>query len=140
MKFRFPVIIIDEDFRSENSSGLGIRVLAKAIEDEGSEVLGVTSYGDLTSFALLHMSGGNPALLTREPVETLQTPATAGFYSGYKLRAKLLAQRALCQNFSPNTSLPYLQSTTEIQKASNFFARVIPENSRPILFGLSRFC
>jgi arginine decarboxylase len=51
MKFRFPVIIIDEDFRSENSSGLGIRMLAKAIEDEGFEVLGVTSYGDLTSFA-----------------------------------------------------------------------------------------
>ncbi|MEI6227173.1 MAG: arginine/lysine/ornithine decarboxylase [Methylophilaceae bacterium] len=51
MKFRFPVVIIDEDFRSENASGLGIRVLAKAIEDEGFEVLGVTSYGDLTSFA-----------------------------------------------------------------------------------------
>ncbi len=51
MKFRFPVVIIDEDFRSENSSGLGIRVLAKAIEAEGTEVLGVTSYGDLTSFA-----------------------------------------------------------------------------------------
>jgi arginine decarboxylase len=41
MKFRFPVVIIDEDFRSENSSGLGIRMLAKAIETEG----------DLTSFA-----------------------------------------------------------------------------------------
>lgn len=51
MKFRFPVVIIDEDFRSENSSGFGIRVLAKAIEDEGFEVLGVTSYGDLASFA-----------------------------------------------------------------------------------------
>ncbi|BCM25355.1 arginine/lysine/ornithine decarboxylase [Methyloradius palustris] len=51
MKFRFPVVIIDEDFRSENSSGLGIRVLARAIEAEGVEVLGVTSYGDLTSFA-----------------------------------------------------------------------------------------
>ena len=51
MKFRFPVVIIDEDFRSENSSGLGIRMLAKAIEAEGVEVLGVTSYGDLTSFA-----------------------------------------------------------------------------------------
>jgi arginine decarboxylase len=50
MKFRFPVVIIDEDFRSENSSGLGIRMLAKAIETEGFEVLGVTSYGDLTSF------------------------------------------------------------------------------------------
>jgi arginine decarboxylase len=51
MKFRFPVVIIDEDFRSENTSGLGIRALAKAIEDEGYEVLGVTSYGDLAMFA-----------------------------------------------------------------------------------------
>ncbi len=51
MRFHFPVIIIDEDFRSENASGLGIRALADAIEKEGLEVLGVTSYGDLTSFA-----------------------------------------------------------------------------------------
>ena len=29
MKFRFPVIIIDEDFRSENISGSGIRALAQ---------------------------------------------------------------------------------------------------------------
>ncbi|MDO9244030.1 MAG: arginine/lysine/ornithine decarboxylase [Rhodocyclaceae bacterium] len=51
MRFHFPVIVIDEDFRSENASGLGIRVLADAIEKEGMDVLGVTSYGDLTSFA-----------------------------------------------------------------------------------------
>jgi len=51
MKFNFPIIIIDEDFRSENASGLGIRALASAMEKEGMEVLGVTSYGDLTSFA-----------------------------------------------------------------------------------------
>ncbi len=51
MKFRFPIVIIDEDFRSENTSGLGIRALAKAIEDEGMEILGVTSYGDLSQFA-----------------------------------------------------------------------------------------
>ncbi|HWR76207.1 MAG TPA: arginine/lysine/ornithine decarboxylase [Thiobacillus sp.] len=51
MRFRFPVVIIDEDFRSENASGLGIRTLADAIEKEGMEVLGVTNYGDLTSFA-----------------------------------------------------------------------------------------
>ena len=43
MRFHFPVIIIDEDFRSENASGLGIRALAKAIEVEGFEVLGITS-------------------------------------------------------------------------------------------------
>ena len=30
MRFHFPVIIIDEDFRSENTSGLGIRALADA--------------------------------------------------------------------------------------------------------------
>ena len=40
MKFRFPIVIIDEDFRSENTSGLGIRALANAIEGEGMEVLG----------------------------------------------------------------------------------------------------
>ena len=51
MRFCFPIVIIDEDFRSENNSGLGIRALAAAIEAEGSEVLGVTSFGDLSSFA-----------------------------------------------------------------------------------------
>ncbi len=51
MKFRFPIVIIDEDFRSENTSGLGIRALAQAIESEGFEVVGVTSYGDLSQFA-----------------------------------------------------------------------------------------
>ncbi|MEJ1958744.1 MAG: arginine/lysine/ornithine decarboxylase [Nitrosomonadales bacterium] len=51
MKFNFPIIIIDEDFRSENASGHGIRDLAEAIEKEGIEVVGMTSYGDLTSFA-----------------------------------------------------------------------------------------
>ncbi|MDD3354192.1 arginine/lysine/ornithine decarboxylase [Zoogloea sp.] len=51
MRFNFPVIVIDEDFRSENTSGLGIRALAEAIEKEGLQVLGVTSYGDMASFA-----------------------------------------------------------------------------------------
>jgi arginine decarboxylase len=51
LRFRFPIVIIDEDFRSENTSGLGIRALAEAIEKEGFEVLGVTSYGDLSQFA-----------------------------------------------------------------------------------------
>jgi arginine decarboxylase len=49
--FRFPIVIIDEDYRSENTSGLGIRALAEAIQKEGLEVLGVTSYGDLSQFA-----------------------------------------------------------------------------------------
>jgi hypothetical protein len=59
MRFHFPIIIIDEDFRSENTSGLGIRALAEAIEKEGLEVLGVTSYGDLTR---LPSSSRGPAL------------------------------------------------------------------------------
>ena len=50
-RFNFPIVIIDEDFRSENTSGLGIRALADAIEKEGFEVLGATSYGDLSQFA-----------------------------------------------------------------------------------------
>jgi len=51
LRFHFPIVIIDEDFRSENTSGLGIRALADAIQKEGLEVLGVTSYGDLSQFA-----------------------------------------------------------------------------------------
>lgn len=57
MKFRFPIVIIDEDYRSENSSGLGIRALAKAMEDEGMEVLGVTATATCPS-----SRSNNPAL------------------------------------------------------------------------------
>ncbi len=77
MRFHFPVIIIDEDFRSENASGLGIRALAEAIEKEGLEVLGVTSYGDLTSFAQQQSRASAFILsiddeeLAMEPEETL---------------------------------------------------------------------
>ncbi|MFN5701591.1 MAG: Orn/Lys/Arg decarboxylase N-terminal domain-containing protein [Betaproteobacteria bacterium] len=51
LRFNFPIVIIDEDYRSDNTSGIGIRALAQAIEKEGWEVLGTTSYGDLSSFA-----------------------------------------------------------------------------------------
>ena len=51
MRFHFPIIIIDENYRSENTYGLSIRALAAALEKERLEVLGVTSFGDLTSFA-----------------------------------------------------------------------------------------
>ena len=51
LRFSFPIVIIDEDFRSENTSGLGIRALADAMQKEGFEVIGVTSYGDLSQFA-----------------------------------------------------------------------------------------
>ena len=51
MRFQFPIIIIDEDFRSDNTSGLDIRALVEAIKKEDMDVLGVTNYGDLTAFA-----------------------------------------------------------------------------------------
>ena len=51
MRFKFPIVIIDEDFRSENTSGSGIRALADALRAEGMEVEGFTGYGSLTSFA-----------------------------------------------------------------------------------------
>ena len=51
MKFRFPVVIIDEDWKSESSSGLGIRALAKAIEDQGMQVVGGFTYVDVTMVA-----------------------------------------------------------------------------------------
>ena len=51
MKFRFPVVIIDEDFRSENASGSGVRALAEAIGSEGMETLGITSFGDTAMIA-----------------------------------------------------------------------------------------
>ncbi|MBK5913691.1 arginine/lysine/ornithine decarboxylase [Rhodocyclus purpureus] len=77
MRFHFPIIIIDEDFRSENASGLGIRALAQALEDEGLEVIGVTSYGDMTSFAQQQSRASTFILsiddeeLALEPEETL---------------------------------------------------------------------
>jgi len=51
MKFRFPVIIIDEDWKAESASGLGIRALAKAIEEQGTEVVGGFTYVDVTMVA-----------------------------------------------------------------------------------------
>ncbi|OIN92683.1 MAG: lysine decarboxylase [Comamonadaceae bacterium CG1_02_60_18] len=73
MKFRFPIVIIDEDFRSENTSGLGIRALAQAIESEGSEVLGVTSYGDLSQFAQ-QQSRASTFILSIDDEEFTQGP------------------------------------------------------------------
>jgi len=51
MKFRFPVVIIDEDWRSDSASGLGIRALAKALEEQGMEVVGGFTYIDVTMVA-----------------------------------------------------------------------------------------
>jgi arginine decarboxylase len=76
MKFRFPIVIIDEDFRSENTSGLGIRALAQAIESEGFEILGVTSYGDLSQFAQ-QQSRASAFILSIDDEEISQGPELA---------------------------------------------------------------
>ena len=76
MKFNFPVVIIDEDFKSENSSGLGIRVLAKAIEEENFEVLGLTSYIDLSSFAQ-QQSRASAFILSIDDEEFIEENQTA---------------------------------------------------------------
>ena len=73
LRFRFPIVIIDEDFRSENTSGLGIRALAAAIEKEGVEVLGVTSYGDLSQFAQ-QQSRASAFILSIDDEEFTQGP------------------------------------------------------------------
>jgi arginine decarboxylase len=51
MKYRFPIVIIDEDWKAESASGLGIRALAKAIEEQGYEVVGGFTYVDVTMVA-----------------------------------------------------------------------------------------
>ena len=54
--FRFPVVIIDEDFRTSNDSYLGIQELARAIEATGLETVPVATYTDVA----LTIPNGNP--------------------------------------------------------------------------------
>jgi arginine decarboxylase len=51
MKFRFPVVVIDEDWKADSASGLGIRALAKALEDQDMEVVGGFTYTDVAMVA-----------------------------------------------------------------------------------------
>ncbi|MGO3741722.1 Orn/Lys/Arg decarboxylase N-terminal domain-containing protein [Kerstersia sp.] len=76
MQFHFPIVIIDEDFRSENTSGLGIRALAQAIQSEGFDALGVTSYHDLSQFAQ-QQSRASTFILSIDDEEFTQDAETA---------------------------------------------------------------
>ncbi len=97
LRFRFPVVIIDEDFRSENTSGLGIRALASAIEKEGVEVLGVTSYGDLSQFAQ-QQSRASAFILSIDDEE---------FTPGPELDPAVLSLRKFIQEIrAKNTEIP----------------------------------
>ncbi len=103
-RFRFPIVIIDEDFRSENTSGLGIRALASAIEKEGIEILGVTSYGDLSQFAQ-QQSRASAFILSIDDEE---------FTPGPELDPAVLSLRKFIQEIrAKNTEIPiYLYGET----------------------------
>ncbi|MBC7465777.1 MAG: arginine/lysine/ornithine decarboxylase [Bdellovibrio sp.] len=68
MKFKFPIVIIDEDYNTANASGVGIRALASAIEKEGAEILAVTGYSDLTAYAQ-HQSHASAFILSIDDEE-----------------------------------------------------------------------
>ena len=51
MKYNFPIVIIAEDYHSENVSGLGIRDLAHAIETQRMAVRAVTTFAEMASLA-----------------------------------------------------------------------------------------
>jgi arginine/lysine/ornithine decarboxylase len=104
IRFRFPIVIIDEDYRSENTSGLGIRALAAAIEKEGVEILGVTSYGDLSQFAQ-QQSRASAFILSIDDEE---------FTPGPELDPAVLSLRKFIQEIrAKNTEIPiYLYGET----------------------------
>ena len=68
MKFKFPIVIIDEDYNTANASGVGIRALASAIEKEGATILAVTGYSDLTAYAQ-HQSHASAFILSIDDEE-----------------------------------------------------------------------
>jgi len=78
--FRFPIVIIDEDYRSENTSGLGIRALADAIGSDhvlfGSDWPHAEGLADPRSFVddLVGFSDEEIRLIMRDNAEALSRP------------------------------------------------------------------
>ena len=147
MKFRFPVIIIDEDFRSENASGLGIRALAKAIEEESIEVLGVTSYGDLSSFAQ-QQSRASAFILSVDDEEFVGEEAKAtiqelrGFVQQIRFRNAdipiFLYGETQTSRHIPNDVLRELHGFIHMfEDTPEFVARYIVREARAYLDGLA---
>jgi arginine decarboxylase len=147
MRFRFPVVIIDEDFRSENASGIGIRVLAKAIEDEGMEVLGATSYGDLASFAQ-QQSRASAFILSIDD-EEFSTPELAehavaqvrGFVEGIRFRNTdipiFLYGETRTSRHIPNDVLKELHGFIHMfEDTPEFIARYVVREARAYLDSL----
>ncbi len=145
MKFRFPIVIIDEDFRTDNSSGLGIRVLAKAIEEEGFEVLGVTSYGDLASFAqqqsrasafILSIDDEEIVEAKPEAIETLRSFVQEIRYRNEDIPIFLHGETRTSRHI-PNDVLRELHGFVHMyEDTPEFIARLIIREAKSYLEGL----
>ena len=150
MKFRFPIVIIDEDFRSENTSGLGIRALADALEKEGMEVLGVTSYGDLSQFAqqqsrasafILSIDdeefGGGTPEETEEALKSLRAFVEEIRYKNAEIPLYLYGETRTSRHI-PNDILRELHGFIHMfEDTPEFVARHIIREARSYLDGLA---
>ncbi|MEY3721341.1 MAG: hypothetical protein RL618_1860 [Pseudomonadota bacterium] len=150
MKFRFPIVIIDEDFRSENTSGLGIRALADAMEKEGMEVLGVTSYGDLSQFAqqqsrasafILSIDdeefGGGTPEETEEALKSLRAFVEEIRYKNAEIPLYLYGETRTSRHI-PNDILRELHGFIHMfEDTPEFVARHIIREARSYLDGLA---
>jgi arginine decarboxylase len=147
MRFNFPIVVIDEDFRSENASGLGIRALTRALEEEGVEVIGATSFSDVRGFAQQH-SRASAFILS---VDDEELPATEGSPIVADLRAFLeeirfrnadipifLYGETRTSRHLPNDILRELHGFIHMHEDTpEFVARYIVREARSYLEGLA---
>jgi arginine decarboxylase len=147
MRFQFPIVVIDEDFRSENASGVGIRALTRALEEEGVEIIGVTSFSDVRGFAQQH-SRASAFILS---VDDEELPATEGSPIVADLRAFLeeirirnadipifLYGETRTSHHLPNDILRELHGFIHMyEDTPEFVARYIVREARAYLDGLA---
>jgi len=147
MRFHFPIVVIDEDFRSENASGVGIRALTRALEEEGVEIIGATSFSDVSGFAQQH-SRASAFILS---VDDEELPATEGSPIVADLRAFLqeirfrnadipifLYGETRTSRHLPNDVLRELHGFIHMHEDTpEFVARYIAREARSYLEGLA---
>ena len=115
MKFRFPIVIIDEDFRTENTSGSGIRALAAAIE-EAAEVVEARRAEMLKLGWKNHLSAvaseeHTLVALARAAISAMR-PAPA---QGHEEAEAVKEAARLIANTSVNVSYPSLASAQRVR-------------------------